>query len=98
LHRTHHPGRHRRPERSLRHESIWSFHTGYQHDRGNPPPDPQAIKTRGAFPDEPSATKLVYLALMRAKHKWRKADNWTSALPALKIHFGDRIPDQQTRK
>ena len=53
----------------------------------------KAIKTRGAFPDEPSATKLIYLAIMRAEPKWRRAYNWTKALAALKIHFGDRIPD-----
>jgi putative transposase len=53
----------------------------------------KAIKTRGHFPDEQAATKLIYLAIERAETKWRSARNWTSALAALKIHFGDRIPD-----
>lgn len=53
----------------------------------------KAIKTRGAFPDEDAATKLIYLAITRAEPKWRKAYNWTQALAALKIHFEDRIPD-----
>jgi putative transposase len=53
----------------------------------------KAIKTRGHFPDEQAATKLIYLALMRAETKWVKVMHWTPALRALKIHFGDRIPD-----
>jgi putative transposase len=53
----------------------------------------KAIKTRGHFPDEQAATKLIYLALMRAEIKWKKVMHWTAALRALKIHFEDRIPD-----
>ena len=53
----------------------------------------KAIKTRGPFPDEQAATKLIYLALMRAEVNWKKVMHWTNALRALKIHFGDRIPD-----
>jgi putative transposase len=54
----------------------------------------KSIKTRGHFPDEQAATKLIWLALMRAEVKWKKVMRWTNALRALKIHFGDRIPDQ----
>lgn len=53
----------------------------------------KSIKTRGHFPDEQAATKLIYLAIMRAERKWLKAYNWTGALRGLKIHFGDRLPD-----
>ena len=53
----------------------------------------KAIKTRGHFPDEQAATKLIYLAIQRAETKWRTAYNWTTALRGLKIHFGDRLPD-----
>ena len=53
----------------------------------------KAIKTRGHFPDEQAATKLIYLAIERAETKWRSVRSWTSALAALKIHFGDRLPD-----
>ena len=53
----------------------------------------KSIKTRGHFPDEQAATKLIYLAILRAERKWLKAYNWTSALRGLKIHFGDRLPD-----
>jgi putative transposase len=51
------------------------------------------IKTRGSFPDEDSARKLLYLAITRAQRKWRHAYNWSSALTAFRIHFADRIPD-----
>jgi putative transposase len=53
----------------------------------------KTIKTRGHFPDEQAATKLIYLAIQRAETKWRKAYYWTNALRGLKIHFGDRLPD-----
>ena len=52
----------------------------------------KAIKTRGHFPDEQAATKLIWLAIQRAERKWRRAYNWTGALRGLKIHFGDRYP------
>jgi putative transposase len=51
------------------------------------------IKTRGQFPTEDAARKLIYLAITRAQSKWRRAYNWNAALAAFKIHFGDRIPD-----
>jgi putative transposase len=51
------------------------------------------IKTRGSFPDEDAARKLLYLAITRAQTKWRRAYNWSSALVAFRIHFGDRLPD-----
>jgi putative transposase len=53
----------------------------------------KAIKTRGHFPDEQAATKLIYLAIDRAETKWRSVRAWTAGLAALKIHFGDRLPD-----
>jgi putative transposase len=52
----------------------------------------KAINTRGHFPDEQAATKLIYLAIDRAETKWRSARAWTAARRALKIHFADRYP------
>lgn len=52
----------------------------------------KTIKTRGHFPDEQAATKLIYLAIQRAEGAWKKPYNWTGALRGLKIHFGDRLP------
>ena len=51
------------------------------------------IKTRGSFPTEDSARKLLYLAITRAQRKWRHTYNWSAALVAFRIHFGDRLPD-----
>ena len=53
----------------------------------------KAIKTKGSFPTEDAARKLVYLALQNAVPQWTRTRNWTAALLAFKIHFGDRVPD-----
>jgi putative transposase len=53
----------------------------------------KAIKTRGHFPDEQAATKLIYLAIIRAETARKRPYRWPNALRALKIHFGDRLPD-----
>ncbi|HWK25162.1 MAG TPA: IS256 family transposase [Solirubrobacter sp.] len=52
----------------------------------------KAIKTRGAFPDQQAATKLIYLAIIRADAKWQRSRTWSAPRAALKIHFGDRYP------
>ena len=51
------------------------------------------IKTRGHFPTEDAARKLIYLAITKAEPRWRQVLHWHSALAAFKIHFPDRIPD-----
>jgi putative transposase len=53
----------------------------------------KTIKTRGSFPDEQAATKLIYLAIHKAQRSWEKAYNWPAAIRAFKIHFPDRIAD-----
>jgi putative transposase len=53
------------------------------------------IKTRGHFPTEEAARKLLYLAITKAETKWRQAFQWHSALAAFKIQFPDRIPDSE---
>jgi putative transposase len=53
----------------------------------------KAIKTKGHFPTEEAAKKLIYLSLMNATPKWTKVAGWTKALLAFKIHFGNRLPD-----
>jgi putative transposase len=53
----------------------------------------KAIKTKGHFPNEEAAKKLIYLSLMNATPKWTRVAGWTKALLAFKIHFGDRLPD-----
>jgi transposase-like protein len=51
------------------------------------------IQTRGHFPSEDSARKLLFLAITGAQRSWRTTYNWSSALAAFRIHFGDRLPD-----
>ena len=53
----------------------------------------KAIKTKGHFPNEDAARKLIYLAITNAVPHGRETRNWTTALLAFKIHFGDRLPD-----
>jgi transposase-like protein len=53
----------------------------------------KTIKTRGHFPNDDAALRLIWLAIMRAKTSWRSCYNWTQAMAVLQIHFGDRIPD-----
>jgi putative transposase len=52
----------------------------------------KTIKTRGHFPTEEAARKLIYLSISNAQKNWRQTYNWTTALLAFKIHFGDRLP------
>ena len=53
----------------------------------------KAIKTKGSFPNEDAARKLVYLAIENAVPQWTRTRGWTKALLAFKIQFGDRLPD-----
>jgi putative transposase len=52
----------------------------------------KAIKTKGHFPTEDAARKLVYLAIQNAAPQWTRTRGWTKALLAFKIQFGDRLP------
>ena len=48
-----------------------------------------------ALPDEQAATKLIYLAIQNAHPAWKTPQPLDhSDIAALKIHFGDRLPDQ----
>jgi putative transposase len=53
----------------------------------------KAVKTKGHFPTEDAARKLIYLAIGNAVPQWTRTRGWTKALLAFKIHFGDRLPD-----
>jgi putative transposase len=53
----------------------------------------KTIKTRGHFPNDDAALRLIWLAIMRARSSWRSCYNWSNAMSVLRIHFGDRIPD-----
>jgi putative transposase len=51
------------------------------------------IKTRGSFPNEEAALKLLYLALRNAAKKWTMPiANWKAALNRFSILWPDRMP------
>jgi len=49
------------------------------------------IKTRGSFPSEEAALKLLYLALRNASAKWETLQHWKQALNQFEMLWGDRI-------
>jgi len=51
----------------------------------------KAIKTRGAFPSEEAALKVMYLALRNVIRKWQKPLQWKAALNRFTVLWEDRI-------
>jgi len=49
------------------------------------------IKTRGSFPSEEAALKLLYLALRNVSVKWDAVQHWKQALNHFQMLWGDRI-------
>jgi putative transposase len=49
------------------------------------------IKTRGSFPNDEAAQKLLYLALRNAGVRWHRPVAWTEAMAQFVIMFGDRL-------
>ena len=53
----------------------------------------KVIKTRGSFPNQEAAFKLLYLALEHIAKKWTMpVQNWKAALQRFAILLGDRVP------
>ena len=50
------------------------------------------IKTRGSFPNDDAALKLLYLAIKNAGMRWRRNIEWTTAMSQFAIQFGSRFP------
>jgi transposase-like protein len=50
------------------------------------------IKTRGSFPTDEAALKLLFLAIRNAGVHWRRPVEWTAAMGQFAIHFGARFP------
>jgi transposase-like protein len=49
------------------------------------------IKTRGHFPTDEAALKLLYLAIRNIQLRWAPAPEWRAARPHFVILFGDRF-------
>jgi putative transposase len=54
----------------------------------------KAIKTRGAFPSEEAAMKVMYLALRNLAGKWNRVKGWSEALYCFLLLWEDRFPKQ----
>jgi len=54
------------------------------------------IKTRGHFPNDEAATKLIWLALRNIAAKWRPAPTWRAAMHQFAILYGDRFMPTST--
>lgn len=53
----------------------------------------KSLKTRGSFPSDEAALKLLYLALQQAARKWgHPVRDWKSALNRFAILFAERMP------
>ena len=50
------------------------------------------IKTRGSFPSEEAALKLLYLALRNHSNKWTSVQGWREALNRFQILWPERMP------
>jgi len=50
------------------------------------------IKTRGSFPNEEAAIRLLYLALRNHSKKWSFVQNWREALNRFQILWPERMP------
>ena len=55
------------------------------------------IKTRGSFPSEEAALKLLYLALAKVVAKWETVQNWKQMLNYLDSACGERIREAGAR-
>ena len=54
----------------------------------------KAIKTRGAFPSEDAALKVMYLALKNLAAKWHTIQGWKEALQRFALLWEARFPQQ----
>ncbi len=53
----------------------------------------RAVRTRGHFPNDRAAMKLIYLTLRKVERKWERAPMfWFQARAEFAIQFGDRFP------
>jgi putative transposase len=57
----------------------------------------KVIKTRGSFPGEEAALKLLYLALKNVARRWNATRDWRVALNHFTLLWGDRIEQAQAR-
>jgi len=52
----------------------------------------KVIKTRGSFPNQEAALKLLYLGLQNVARNWNAVQSWREALNRFQILFPERMP------
>jgi putative transposase len=53
----------------------------------------KVLKNRGAFPNDESIVKLLYLALQHVAKRWTQPlREWKAALNQFVLLFGERVP------
>jgi putative transposase len=52
----------------------------------------KVTKTRGSFPNEEAALKLLFLALRNHSRKWNSVQNWREALNRFQVLWPERMP------
>src|SRR3954447_1736819 len=58
----------------------------------------KVIKTRGSFPGEEAALKLLYLALKNVAKRWNATRDWRVSLNHFTLLWGERIEAAQARQ
>jgi len=52
----------------------------------------RAVRTRGHFPGDEAATKLIYLVLNKAAEEWKRLPReWSEAKTQFAVTFGERF-------
>ena len=70
-------------------------HLHHERDRGLNAKLRRAVRTRGHFPNDDAATKLLYLVLDRQADEWKRPPReWFEARTQFAIVFGDRFVTQ----
>jgi putative transposase len=57
----------------------------------------KVIKTRGSFPNEEAAIRLLYLAIRNHSKKWSSVQGWREALNYFQLLWPDRMPALERR-
>jgi len=52
----------------------------------------RVLRPKGQFPNDDAVLKILFLAIQRAKLKWKPAPQWKVALSHFAITFEDRLP------
>ena len=69
------------PQDDLHDKAVESLHRSLR----------KIIKTRGSFPTDEAALKLLFLAIRNTGVHWKRPVEWTAAVGQFAILFGERF-------